>query len=69
MARHKSPKRRGYDTDLSDEHWALIASIIPEAEPGGRPRKAATRELIYAIFYFLRAGGAWGLLLHDLTPW
>ncbi len=69
MPRRKSPKRRAYNTDLSDGQWALIAPLIPEAEPGGRPRKAATRELINAILYFLRAGGAWRLLPHDLPPW
>ena len=42
--------------------------LIPEAEPGGRPRKATTRELMNAILYFLRAGMAWRLLPHDLPP-
>jgi transposase len=36
-------KRRAYATDLTDTQWALIARLIPEAEPGGRPRKATTR--------------------------
>ena len=61
--------RRAYATDLTDTQWALIAPLIPEAEPGGRPRKASTRELINAILYFLRAGMAWRLLPHDLPPW
>lgn len=43
--------------------------MIPEAEPGGRPRKAPTRTLVNAILYFLRAGMAWRLLPHDLPPW
>ena len=43
--------------------------MIPEAEPGGRPRKAASRELVNAILYFLRAGMAWRLAPHDLPPW
>src|SRR5829696_5456001 len=68
MARRKGG-RRAYATDLTDGQWALIAPLIPEAEPGGRPRKAATRELVDAIFYFLRAGMAWRLLPHDLPPW
>ena len=69
MPRRKSPKRRAYDTDLSDGQWALIAPLIPQAQPGGRPRKATTRELVDAILYFLRAGSAWRLLPHDLPPW
>jgi len=68
MARKKR-RRRAYATDLTDGQWALIAPLIPEAEPGGRPRRAATRELVDAILYFLRAGMAWRLLPHDLPPW
>jgi len=41
-------ERRSYDTDLSDGQWALIAPLIPKAEPSGRPRKASTRELVDA---------------------
>ena len=68
MARKKR-RRRAYATDLTDGQWALIAPLIPEAEPGGRPRRAATRELVDAILYFLRAGMAWRLLPHDLPTW
>ena len=68
MARKKAG-RRAYATDLSDSQWALIAPLIPEAEPGGRPRKTTSRELVNAILYFLRAGMAWRLLPHDLPPW
>src|SRR5215218_6281796 len=68
MARRKGG-RRAYATDLTDAQWALIASLIPEAEPGGRPRKTPARELVNAILYFLRAGMAWRLLPHDLPPW
>ena len=69
MPRTKTPKRRAYATDLSDGQWALIEPMIPLAEPGGRPRKAATRALVDAILYFLRAGASWRLLPHDLPPW
>src|SRR5215210_4942472 len=60
MAR-KRLGRRAYATDLTDDQWALIASLIPEADPGGRPRKASSRELVNAILYFLCAGMAWRL--------
>lgn len=69
MPRMKLPRRRVYDTDLSDGQWALIEPMIPLAAPGGRPRKAATRDLVDAILYVLRAGGSWRLLPHDLPPW
>src|SRR3954463_4095253 len=67
MARRRG--RRAYATDLTDARWALLASLIPEAKPGGRPRKTPARELLNAILYFLRAGMAWRLLPHDLPPW
>ncbi len=68
MARKKRG-RRAYATDVSNAQWALTAPVIPDAEPGGRPRKASTRELVDAILDFLRAGMAWRLLPHGLPPW
>lgn len=69
MASRKPPRRRPYDTDLTDGQWDLIAPMIPDARSGGRPRKATSRELVDAILYFLRAGASWRLLPHDLPPW
>ena len=65
----RAKRRQSYATDLTDTQWALIAPMIPEAKPGGRPRKAPACELVNAILYFLRAGCAWRLLPHDLPPW
>ena len=62
-------RRRSYPTDLTDRQWALIAAMIPDAAPGGRPRKADKREVVEAILYVLRAGCAWRLLPHDFPPW
>jgi transposase len=41
-----------YPTDLTDEQWQAIASLIPPAKPGGRPRAVDTLGLI------------WGLVVH-----
>ena len=62
-------RRRAYPTDLTDSQWALIAPMIPDATPGGRPRRAHKREIVEAILYLLRAGCAWRLLPHDFPPW
>jgi len=62
-------RRRAYPTDLSDAQWAAIADLVPDAVPGGRPRRASSRELVNAILYALRAGQAWRLLPHDFPPW
>ncbi len=60
---------RTYPTDLTDAQWAAIAELVPEALPGGWPRRASSRELINAILYMLRGGQAWRLLPHDFPPW
>lgn len=62
-------RRRAYLSDLTDAQWAAIAPMIPDAAPGGRPRKADKREIVEAILHVLRAGCAWRLLPHDFPPW
>jgi transposase len=62
-------RRRAYPTDLTDRRWAAIADLVPDVLPGGRPWRAASRELVNAILYALRAGHAWRLLPHDFPPW
>jgi transposase len=42
-------KRRAYPSDLTNGQWAVIEPMIPEAAPGGRPRRAAKREIVEAI--------------------
>jgi putative transposase len=41
--------------------------LSPKA--GGRPPRHSIRELLNAIVYLLRSGGAWRLMPHDLPPW
>jgi len=65
-------KRRPYLTALTDAQWALIAPLLPPAKSGpqgGRPRTVDLREVLNGIFYFLKSGGEWRLLPHDLPPW
>jgi len=64
-----TPKRSRYPTDLTDREWALLAPLIPEPRPGGRPRSVDLREVLNAIFYLLRTGCSWRMLPHDLPPW
>ena len=61
--------RKRYSTDLTDQQWQLIASLIPPAKVGGRPRTVDVREIVNAIFYVLASGCAWRLLPHDLPSW
>jgi putative transposase len=59
----------GYLSDLSDAEWELVESLLPPPARRGRPRRHSLRTLLNAIFYVVRAGGAWRLLPRDLPPW
>ena len=58
-----------YPSNLSDAEWAILEPLIPAARPGGRPRTWAMRAVLDAIFYLLRAGGAWRMLPRCFPPW
>ena len=45
-----------YSSNLSDQEWILIESLIPPAKPGGRPRTVDIRAIMNAIFYVVRTG-------------
>ena len=47
----------------------MLAPLIPPAKPGGRPRTTDMREVLNAIFYLLRSGGAWRLLPQEFPAW
>ena len=59
--------RKRYETDLSDEQWAVLAPhiVLPT---GGAPKTTNLREVINGIFYQLRTGCQWRLLPHDFPP-
>ena len=62
-----------YPTDLTDEEWNQIKSLVPAPKSGrgkrGRPIRNNRRTLVNAIFYVVRAGCAWRLLPKDFGPW
>jgi transposase len=66
----RSSDRHGlrYPSDLIDAEWALLASMIPPAKRGGRPRDVNVREVLNAIFYVLSTGCQWNALPKDLPP-
>ncbi len=61
--------RRAYPTDLTDAQWTFLEPLVPPPKPGGRPPKHPRRELVNAMLYVLRSGGAWRLLPHEFPPW
>ena len=63
-------QRKTYSTDLTDEQWAVIRSLIPGAKNthGGRPQTVCLREVLNTILYLNRTGCQWNMLPHDLLP-
>ena len=61
--------RKPYPSDLTDAQWSLIEPLIPAAKTGGRPARYPRREIVNAVLYLTRNGGAWRALPHDLPPW
>ena len=56
-----------YPTDLTDEQWALVESLLPPAKHGGRPRTVDLRLVLNTIFYLTKTGCQWALLPNDLA--
>lgn len=61
--------RVSYPSDLTDKQWEVLAPLIPEAKPGGRPREVNLREVLNGLFYYLRTGCQWRAMPHDFPPW
>src|SRR3954454_10083170 len=59
---------RPYDTDLTDEQFALLQPSLPRPKKMGRP-PADLRAALNAILYLVRTGCQWRLLPHDFPPW
>jgi transposase len=38
--------RKPYQSDLTEEQWAILQPLLPPAKPGGRPREVDMREVI-----------------------
>ena len=68
MASSPSSPRR-YDSDLTDEQWALIEPLLPPPATAGRREKHPRREIVNAILYVVRTGCAWRLLPREFPPW
>ena len=56
-----------YPTDLTDEQWAIIQSLLPPAKHGGRPRTVDLRLVLNTIFYLNKTGCQWAMLPKNLA--
>jgi len=59
----------GYPSDVTDAEWNVIFPLLPDAKTGGRPRTTSLRDVVNAIFYVSRGGGAWRMLPKDFPPY
>ncbi len=62
-------ERKSCPSDVTDEQWKLVEALLPDAKPGGRPRKTNLREVLNAIFYLNRSGCQWRMIPHEFPPW
>jgi transposase len=57
-----------YPSDLSDEEWTLVETLIPPAKHGGHRRTVVVREVVNGVMYVLSTGCQWRYLPKDLPP-
>ena len=63
--------RKRYPSDLTDDQWEMIKSIVLENNPytkGPKVSLESYREIINAIFYINKTGAPWDYLPRDFPP-
>ncbi len=60
--------QQAYPTDLYDTEMKIVVPYLPPAKPEGRPREHEWRDILNGIFYIVRAGCSWRMLLHEFPP-
>ena len=63
-----SSLRQAYPTDLTDDEWNILHPLLPVKTGKGRNQEVDLREIVNAIFYWLRTGCQWRNLPHDFPP-
>src|SRR6476660_10654176 len=57
-----------YPSDLTDDEWARVGSLIPPARRGGNKLSVDVREVMNGIMYVLSTGCQWRAIPNDLPP-
>ena len=57
-----------YDSDLTDEQWAVAGPLLPPPPGGGAPRTTDVRRLLDAMFYVVSNGVKWKSLPKTYPP-
>jgi len=61
---------RLYESDLTDQQWALLAPLFADDAPRRGPKKTVSPRLILnALFYLVREGCRWRSLPPQYPPW
>ncbi len=63
--REKMQRRQSYPSDLTDTQWEEIKGLFT----GMREYRWPKRELLDAVFYFVKTGCQWRQLPHDFPPY
>jgi transposase len=61
--------RKSYATDLNEQEWQLIKTLLPAPSSIGSPRRVSLREVLNAIFYVLDNGIEWRAMPDDFPCW
>ena len=59
--------RERYASDLSDEEFEVVQSLLPPGKPRGR-KPTDARRVLNALFYMVRTGCPWRFLPKDFPP-
>ena len=57
-----------YPSDVTDEEWSHVESLLPPAKPGGAKRSVDLREVVNGLLYVLSTGCQWRAIPKDLPP-
>ena len=57
-----------YPSDLTDDEWAHVETLIPPAKVGGNRRRVDVRGVMNGIMYILSTGCQWRAIPKDLPP-
>src|SRR5262245_35399871 len=65
---HYNRDQLRYPSDVTEEEWAEVVSLIPPARRGGRKRSVNIREVFNGLLYVLSTGCQWRAIPKDLPP-
>ena len=62
-------ERKAYQSDVSDEEWALVAPYLTLMTEDAPQRDFPLREVFNGLRYIVRSGAQWRLMPHELPSW